>query len=166
MFPSRSAASPCGPESAVGSLNSVICPVAGSNRPSRFAFWAVYQRDPSGPTAGSCGSDPGVGRAHSRMLTFRLPAAGLLGEAPRGSTRNVTHMTTVAMAIQRGMTYTCGRHRQLATGDEPSTEGPTKETSAPASQGADTPFAPGPTVERSMWEWMRDGRLTATRRWD
>src|SRR5437762_1867908 len=69
MLPSRSAISPCGPESAVGSGYSRIRPLFGSSLPSLFAFCSVNQREPSGATAGSCGRASGVGRSNSRMET-------------------------------------------------------------------------------------------------
>ena len=55
MLPFASGCRPCGPELGVGSANSLNCSVTGSNRPIVLARWAVYQIDPSGATAGSCG---------------------------------------------------------------------------------------------------------------
>ncbi len=52
----------------------MIFPVTGSKRPSLFAIWPVYQSEPSGATAGSCGRDLGVGTSNSLMDTFGAAA--------------------------------------------------------------------------------------------
>src|SRR3989441_7555630 len=74
MLPSLSATKPCGPELGVFSGNSLNSPVLGSSRPSLFAPWPVYQSEPSGASAGSCGRDPGVDTSYSLMCTLRVPA--------------------------------------------------------------------------------------------
>src|SRR5207244_3916742 len=58
----------------LANLNSVIFPVSGSKRPSLFAIWPVYQSEPSGATAGSCGRDLGVGTSNSLMDAFGAAA--------------------------------------------------------------------------------------------
>src|ERR1700680_342537 len=73
MFPSLSATSPCGPELGVFKEYSLNSPVFGSRRPSLFAACPVYQSEPSGATAGSCGLDFGVGTSYSWMRTFSVP---------------------------------------------------------------------------------------------
>src|SRR5437868_13303452 len=70
MLPSRSATRPCGPESGVLSGYSLKCPVVGSSRPNLLAACPVYQSDPSGATAGSCGRELGVGTSNSLIDTF------------------------------------------------------------------------------------------------
>src|SRR5205807_3656589 len=75
MFPSLSATSPCGPESGVLSGYSLKCPVVGSSRPNLLALCPVYQSDPSGATAGSCGREFGVGTSHSLIDTLAPVAA-------------------------------------------------------------------------------------------
>src|SRR5262249_13876551 len=70
MLPSRSATSPCGPESGVFNGYSLNWPVFGSSRTSLLAICPVYQREPSGARAGSWGRDFGVGTSHSLMVTF------------------------------------------------------------------------------------------------
>src|ERR1700745_4462814 len=77
MFPCESATRPCGPESAVSSGNSLICPVLGSSLPSLFAICPVYQREPSGATAGASGREFGVGRSNSLMEIFGAGALRL-----------------------------------------------------------------------------------------
>src|SRR5690348_16183982 len=82
MLPPLSATSPWGP-TPYGSQREVFVaglsgydlntPVAGSNRPSVLSACPVYQTDPSGATAGSCGRDPGVGSAHSVMTASTSP---------------------------------------------------------------------------------------------
>jgi len=73
MLPSLSATKPWGPESRVFSGYSLNSPVFGSSRPSLFAPWPVYQSEPSGASAGSCGRDRGVGTSYSLISTFRVP---------------------------------------------------------------------------------------------
>src|SRR5882762_4877316 len=73
MLPSLSATKPWGPESRVFSGYSLNSPVFGSSRPSLFAPWPVYQSEPSGASAGSCGRDRGVGTSYSWICTFRVP---------------------------------------------------------------------------------------------
>src|SRR6516225_4827118 len=75
MLPSLSATKPCGPEPGAFSGYSLNCPVWGSSRPSLFAPCAVYQSEPSGATAGSCGRDFGVGSSYSLIGTLRVPTA-------------------------------------------------------------------------------------------
>lgn len=55
--------------------NSLIWPVFGSSRPKLFAICPVYQREPSGASAGSCGRELGVGRSNSLMETLAVLAA-------------------------------------------------------------------------------------------
>ena len=69
MFPSLSGCRPCGPELGVGSGNSLNCSVFGSKRPTTFARWPVYQTEPSGATAGSCGYGGVLGVSHSSIFT-------------------------------------------------------------------------------------------------
>src|ERR1700689_346270 len=73
MLPSLSETSPCGPELGVFKGYSLNSPVVGSSRPSLFAAWPVYQSDPSGASAGSCGRDFGVGTSYSWICTFSTP---------------------------------------------------------------------------------------------
>src|SRR4029077_7665690 len=68
-----SATRPCGPELGVFSGYSLNSPVFGSSRPSLFTPWPVYQSEPSGASAGSCGRDRGVGTSYSLICTFRVP---------------------------------------------------------------------------------------------
>src|SRR5438876_2694114 len=75
MLPSLSATKPWGPESRVFSGYSLNSPVFGSSRPSLFVAWPVYQSEPSGAKAGSCGRDRGVGTSYSLICTFSVPAA-------------------------------------------------------------------------------------------
>src|SRR5438309_12082093 len=75
MLPSLSATSPCGPELGVFKGYSLNSPVFGSSRPSLFAPWPVYQSEPSGASAGSCGRDRAVGTSYSLICTFRVPTA-------------------------------------------------------------------------------------------
>src|SRR5215831_3279002 len=70
ILPSRSATSPCGPESGVFNGYSLNWPVFGSRRPNLLAVCPVYQSEPSGASAGSCGRDLGVGTSHSLMVTL------------------------------------------------------------------------------------------------
>src|SRR5260370_40284444 len=70
IFPSRSATSPCGPESSIFSAYSLNAPVEGSSRPILLTICSVNQSAPSCPTAGSCGCAPFVGTSHSRIVTF------------------------------------------------------------------------------------------------
>src|SRR5436190_7019562 len=114
MLPSRSAISPCGPESAVGSGYSRIRPLFGSSLPSLFAFCSVNQSDPSGATAGSCGRASGVGRSNSRMET---------GAAAASSVAAMTVATMVG-AFRRGRSgtakqqdATCTRRRKMRRRD-------------------------------------------------
>src|SRR5215471_13315828 len=65
---------PCGPEFGVGSANSLNCSVDGSKRPTTLARWPVYQIDPSGATAGSCGYGGLLGVIHSWILTSTVSA--------------------------------------------------------------------------------------------
>src|SRR5207248_149760 len=67
MLPSLSGCSPCGPDFAVGRSNSLNCLVAGSKRPMVLACCAVYQTEPSGATAGSCGYAGLLGVIHSSI---------------------------------------------------------------------------------------------------
>src|SRR5271157_2017050 len=73
MLPSLSATSPCGPEFGVFKGYSLNSPVFGSSRPSLFAPCPVYQSEPSGASAGSCGRDFSVGTSYSWILTFNVP---------------------------------------------------------------------------------------------
>src|SRR6266700_1332010 len=73
ILPSLSATRPCGPELGVFSGNSLNSPVLGSSRPSLFTPWPVYQSEPSGASAGSCGRDRAVGTSYSLICTFRVP---------------------------------------------------------------------------------------------
>src|SRR5271166_2599713 len=73
MLPSLSATSPCGPELGVFKEYSLNSPVLGSSRPSLFASCPVYQSEPSGASAGSCGRDFGVGTSNSRICTSSTP---------------------------------------------------------------------------------------------
>src|SRR5246127_3819246 len=75
MFPCRSATRPCGPEPGVFRGYSLNSPVFGSSRPSLLAAWPVYQSEPSGASAGSCGRDLGVGTSYSLMGTLNAPTA-------------------------------------------------------------------------------------------
>src|SRR5437660_7936047 len=75
MLPSLSATNPCGPELGVFSGYSLNSPVFGSNRPSLFAPCPVYQSEPSGASAGSCGRDFGVGTSYSLISTFSVSTA-------------------------------------------------------------------------------------------
>src|SRR5437870_5449671 len=70
MLPSLSATKPCGPEPGVFSGYSLNSPLFGSSRPSLFASCPVYQSEPSGATAGSCGRDFGVGTSNSLIVTL------------------------------------------------------------------------------------------------
>src|SRR5579863_6288353 len=76
MLPSLSATSPCAPELGVFKGYSLNSPVFGSSRPNLFAPCPVYQSEPSGASAGSCGRDFGVGTSYSWIGTFRFPAVG------------------------------------------------------------------------------------------
>src|SRR5579862_6159506 len=71
MLPCVSATNPCGPELGVFSVNSLNTPVFGSSRPSLLAPCPVYQSEPSGPRAGSCGRDLAVGTSYSFIFTAR-----------------------------------------------------------------------------------------------
>src|SRR5579863_2462766 len=73
MLPSLSATSPCAPELGVFKGYSLNSPVFGSSRPNLFAPCPVYQSEPSGASAGSCGRDFGVGTSYSWIGTFRVP---------------------------------------------------------------------------------------------
>ena len=73
MLPSLSATSPCGPELGVFKGYSLNSPVFGSSRPNLFAPCPVYQSEPSGATAGSCGRDFGVGTSYSWICTSSVP---------------------------------------------------------------------------------------------
>src|SRR5882724_7182923 len=73
MLPFLSATSPCGPELGVFKGYSLNSPVFGSSRPSLFAPCPVYQSEPSGASAGSCGRDFGVGTSYSLICTFSIP---------------------------------------------------------------------------------------------
>src|SRR5215475_11739223 len=75
ILPCWSATSPCGPDSGVFSGYSLNSPVFGSRRPSLLAICPVYQSEPSGATAGSCGRALGVGTSHSLMETLAGDAA-------------------------------------------------------------------------------------------
>src|SRR5260370_41772518 len=75
MSPSLSATKPCGPELGVVRGYSLNFPVFGSSRPSLFAPCPVYQSEPSGARAGSCGRDFGVGTSYSLICTVSGPAA-------------------------------------------------------------------------------------------
>src|SRR5215475_15025073 len=75
ILPCWSATSPCGPDSGVFSGYSLNSPVLGSRRPSLLAICPVYQSEPSGATAGSCGRELGVGTSHSLIETFAVDAA-------------------------------------------------------------------------------------------
>lgn len=75
MLPFLSATKPCGPEPGVFSGYSLNSPVLGSSRPSLFAPCPVYQRAPSGASAGSCGRDFGVGTSYSVIFTVSVPTA-------------------------------------------------------------------------------------------
>src|SRR3989441_13281049 len=75
MFPSLSVTSPCGPELGVFNGYSLNSPVFGSNWPNLFAPSPVYQSEPSGATAGSCGRDFGVGTSYSLIVTLSVPTA-------------------------------------------------------------------------------------------
>src|SRR5947208_7698762 len=70
MLPCESATKPCGPDPAVLSGNSLNFCVAGSSLPNLLAACPVYQSDPSGATAGSCGRELGVGTSNSLIDTF------------------------------------------------------------------------------------------------
>src|SRR5260221_7990245 len=83
-LPSLSTCRPCGPELGVGSGNSLNCSVAGSNRPMVLARCAVYQIDPSGATAGSCGYAGLLGVIHSSIFTST--ASEIAGRAFRAAT--------------------------------------------------------------------------------
>src|SRR5215471_21458217 len=100
MLPFLSATSPCGPDSGVFSGYSLNSPVFGSRRPSLLAICPVYQREPSGARAGSCGRELGVGTSHSLMET-------LGGRAIRMDTQKremSTNAKTFRMVVSR-----CGR---------------------------------------------------------
>src|ERR1019366_6315348 len=73
MFPSLSATRPCGPDFGVFKGYSLNSPVLGSSRPNLFTPCPVYQSEPSGATAGSCGLDFGVGTSYSWIRTFSVP---------------------------------------------------------------------------------------------
>src|SRR5579864_5717992 len=75
IFPSRSATRPCGPEPGVFNGYSLNWPVLGSRRPSLLAPCPVYQSEPSGANAGSCGRDLGVGTSYSLIDTVSVPPA-------------------------------------------------------------------------------------------
>src|SRR5215831_14030349 len=75
MLPCWSATRPCGPEWGVSSGYSLKAPVCGSRRPSLLAPCPVYQSEPSGARAGSCGRDFGVGTSYSLIDTLSVPAA-------------------------------------------------------------------------------------------
>src|SRR5216684_1139355 len=74
MLPSLSETKPCGPEPAVFSGYCLNFPVFGSSRPSLFAVCPVYQSEPSGASAGSCGRECGVGTSYSLICTFNVSA--------------------------------------------------------------------------------------------
>src|SRR5580658_454939 len=74
MLPSLSATSPCGPELGVFKEYSLNSAVFGSRRPNLFAPCPVYQSEPSGASAGSCGRDFGVGTSYSWIRTFSVAA--------------------------------------------------------------------------------------------
>src|SRR5580704_6027483 len=86
MFLSWSGTKPCGPDPGVFKRYSLNCCVLGSNRPSTLAICPVYQTEPSGANAGSCGLEPAVGTCHSLIATSTLPGiktasgAGLSGK--------------------------------------------------------------------------------------
>src|SRR5438067_8969316 len=89
MLPSLSATIPCGPEFGVGSANSLNCSVAGSKRPTTLARWPVYQIEPSGATAGSCGYGGLLGVSHSSIFTSTLST----GDAARTTATAATAST-------------------------------------------------------------------------
>src|SRR5215813_9137504 len=94
IFPSWSATNPCAPESGVLSGNSLMVPVFGSRRPSLFAICPVYQSEPSGASAGSCGREFAVGRSNSLIDTFAGLAAANV---------SVTATAISAISLQRVM---------------------------------------------------------------
>src|SRR5579864_8316206 len=75
MLPSLSATRPCGPVLGVFRGYSLNSPVFGSSLPSLLAAWPVYQSEPSGASAGSCGRDLGVGTSYSLIVTLSVPTA-------------------------------------------------------------------------------------------
>src|SRR5580692_684135 len=72
MLPSLSATKPCGPDRGVFRGYSLNSPVLGSSRPSLIAPCPVYQSEPSGASAGSCGRDFGVGTSYSLICTLSV----------------------------------------------------------------------------------------------
>src|SRR5579884_1340774 len=107
MSPLLSATNPCGPELGTGSGYSLMWPVAGSSRPSLLAFCPVYQREPSGATAGSWGRDCGVGRAYSLIVTLSgltaAKAKATISNAGRADTLRMTLTSTDYYHARRGV---------------------------------------------------------------
>src|SRR5262249_46961208 len=102
MFPSRSATNPCAPESGVLSGNSLMVPVFGSRRPSLFAICPVYQREPSGASAGSCGREFAVGRSNSLIDTFAGLAANVTVTATAISAINLRRLMISSEGVDAG----------------------------------------------------------------
>src|SRR5215468_3732959 len=103
MFPSWSATNPCAPESGVLSGNSLMVPVFGSRRPSLFAICPVYQREPSGASAGSCGREFAVGRSNSLIDTFAgLVAAKVSVTATTISVISLRHLMIPSESVDAG----------------------------------------------------------------
>src|SRR5579864_1354086 len=84
MLPFLSKVSPCGADLGVFNVYSLILPVSGSTRPSRFTLNPVYQIEPSGAAIGSWGNESGVGKAHSWNDTFSVPGRITAGGAACG----------------------------------------------------------------------------------
>src|SRR5579864_1987739 len=95
MLPSLSATRPCGPDLGVLSGYSLNSPVFGSRRPSLLAAMPVYQREPSGARAGSCGRECGVGTSYSLIWTVRVCTAA---NAVNTTVRTRTQSLRMAMA--------------------------------------------------------------------
>jgi hypothetical protein len=75
MFPSRSAASECGRESATRSGNSRKLPLSTSRRPIAFAFASVNHSAPSGAAIASSGNASWFGMTYCSSLTLEARLA-------------------------------------------------------------------------------------------
>src|SRR4029453_5130132 len=87
---------PCGAECGTLSVYSLTSLVFGSTRPSLLVICPVYQIEPSGAVAGSCGREPGVATGQSLIATCAGPSITLAAGLARSGKLLVKYSVSVA----------------------------------------------------------------------